>query len=116
VGDDVWADVGGVGVSAQDQLFLAISEHSLTECLCFQGDTGAMAEYAVVNCAQTGLKPKSLNFTEAGTIPLVGFTSLECLTKTGAPWSKPNLTVVVTVSPQYRDFVIEKDAACDVNV
>ena len=43
VGDEVWADIGGV-----------------------KGDTGAMAEYAVVNCGQTGLKPKSLNFTAAG--------------------------------------------------
>jgi hypothetical protein len=71
VGDAVWADGGGVG-----------------------GDTGGMAQYAVVRCSQTGRAPKSINLTAAGTIPLVGFTSLECLALTGAPWSKANLTVV----------------------
>ena len=40
--------------------------------------------------------PNTLNHTEAGTIPLVGLTSLEMLQKTGAPWPKQNLTVVVT--------------------
>jgi NADPH:quinone reductase-like Zn-dependent oxidoreductase len=83
VGDEVWADVGGV-----------------------KGDTGAMAEYAVVNCGQTGLKPKSLNFTAAGTIPLVGFTSLECLKETGAPWAESaNTTVVITSGTGGTGFV-----------
>lgn len=71
-GDEVWADAGGV-----------------------EGVTGAYADYAVMGEAQTGLKPRRLSFTDAGTVPLVGFTSLECLQKTGAPW-KPNTTVVVT--------------------
>lgn len=75
VGDEVWADVGGV-----------------------KGDSGAMAQYALLNEAQTGLKPKSLNFTQAGTIPLVGLTALEMLVKSGAPWGScgSNCTVVVT--------------------
>ena len=38
--------------------------------------TGAMAQFAVLSEAQTGLKPTSLNLTEAGTIPLVGLTAL----------------------------------------
>jgi NADPH:quinone reductase-like Zn-dependent oxidoreductase len=58
--------------------------------------TGAMAEYAVVSCEQAGFKPKTLNLTEAGTIPLVGFTALEMWLKTGAPFTAPNLTAVVT--------------------
>ena len=75
VGDEVWADVGGVS-----------------------GDSGAMAQYSVVSEMQTGLKPDGLNFTEAGTIPLVGLTALEMLVKSGAPWSSlgPNVTVVIT--------------------
>jgi NADPH:quinone reductase-like Zn-dependent oxidoreductase len=73
-GDEVWADSGGVS-----------------------GDSGGMAEYAVVNEAQTGKKPQSLNFTEAGTIPLVALTAIEMLQKTGAPWVKrTNVSVVVT--------------------
>lgn len=75
VGDDVWANTGAE-----------------------RGDTGGMAQYAVINQVQTGLMPKSLNFTEAATIPLVGQTALECLQRTGAPWSDrgTNLTVLIT--------------------
>ena len=54
------------------------------------------AQYAAVDEVQVGLMPTTLNHTEAGTIPLVGLTSLEMLQKTGAPWPKQNLTVVVT--------------------
>ena len=83
LGDEVWADIGGGS-----------------------GDTGGMAEYALVDEAQVGLKPKSLNFTEAGTIPLVGLTALECLQKAGAPWSgKANLTVLVTSGSGGTGFV-----------
>lgn len=55
-----------------------------------------MAEYALLSEAQVGLKPVSLKGAVAGTIPLVGLTALELLQKTGAPWHKANLTVVVT--------------------
>ena len=74
VGDQVWTDIGGGS-----------------------GDTGAMAEYSLVAEAQAGLKPQSLNFTEAGTVPLVGLTAIEMLQKTGAPWTeRKNVTVAVT--------------------
>ena len=83
VGDKVWADAGGM-----------------------TGDTGGMAQYAVVKCSQTGLAPMSINLTAAGTIPLVGFTSLECLTETGAPWPQPNnLTVVITSGTGGTGFI-----------
>lgn len=55
---------------------------------------GQYAEYAVIACATAGLKPKSLSFVDAGTIPVVGATSLQCLQNAGAPLT--NLTVVVT--------------------
>jgi len=74
VGDAVWAD-GGV----------------------LTGVTGTMAEYALLHEQQTGLMPRSLNFTEAGTVPLVGLTATECLLKAGAPWKgRANLTVLIT--------------------
>jgi len=38
--------------------------------------TGAMAQFTILSEAQTGLKPTTLNMTEAGTIPLVGLTAL----------------------------------------
>jgi len=57
---------------------------------------GQYAEYAIVPCNATGLglKPKNLSFVDAGTIPLVGATSLQCLQ--AANMSLTNLTVVVT--------------------
>lgn len=52
------------------------------------------AEYAVIPCAAAGLKPKALSFVDAGTIPMVGTTSLLCLQAAGKPLT--NLTVAVT--------------------
>ena len=43
--------------------------------------------------------------TAAGTIPGVGLSSLFALKKTGAPWSKSNLTVVVTSGAGGTGFV-----------
>ena len=103
VGDRVWADLGGV-----------------------RGDTGGMADYAVVGCDQAGIAPSSINvsaqqlprlpsvpdtncrcpqLTAAATIPLAGLTSVECLQATGAPWSAPNLTVVVTSGTGGTGFI-----------
>merc|ERR1712136_670466 len=65
---------------------------------------GAYAQYALANCSLTTLKPLSASFVEAGTIPVVGLTSLQCLQKTGAPWaSKP--TVVVTSGQGGTGFI-----------
>lgn len=42
----------------------------------------------------------------AGTIPLVGFTSLECISKTGAPWPRSsNVTVVITSGTGGTGFI-----------
>jgi len=83
VGDEVWADGGGVA-----------------------GVTGTMAQYALLSEEQTGLKPASMNMTEAGTIPLAGLTALECLQKTGAPWTgRQNVTVVITSGSAGTGFI-----------
>jgi len=54
------------------------------------------AQYAVADCTTIGLKPASLSFVDAGAIPVVGGTALECLKGAGMPSKKSNLTVVVT--------------------
>ena len=85
VGDKVWADVGGVTT-----------------------DTGAMAQYAVLEEEQVGLAPSSLSPIEAGTIPLVGLTSLEMWQKIWAAYPKgptANLTVVVTSGSGGTGFI-----------
>merc|ERR1712136_504155 len=65
---------------------------------------GAYAQYALATCSLTTLKPFSLSLVEAGTIPVVGQTSLQCLQEAGAPWtSKP--TVVVTAGQGGTGFI-----------
>jgi len=65
---------------------------------------GAYAQYALATCSLTTLKPFSLSLVEAGTIPIVGGTSLQCLKEAGAPWtSKP--TVVVTAGQGGTGFI-----------
>lgn len=68
--------------------------------------SGAYADYIAAPESSTGLKPPSLDHTSAGTLPEVGLTSLLSLKRTasepgtplprGSPWTKTNLTVVVT--------------------
>ena len=77
IGDEVWADLGGL-----------------------KGDTGAMAEYALVLEKQTGLVPSSgLNGTEAGTIPLVGLTAFELLQKAFGKLSHRGTNLTIVVNP-----------------
>jgi len=57
---------------------------------------GTYAQYALANCKNIGLKPKKLSFVEAGTIPVVGGTSLQCLRAAGMPTRRKNFTVVIT--------------------
>ena len=43
------------------------------------GLAGGMAEFAVATELQTGLAPRNLALADAGTVPIVGGTSLQCL-------------------------------------
>jgi len=81
-GDEVWADLGqGIGTPHMQ--------------------LGAWAEYAVADCSQVGLKPKSMSFADAASLPLVALTDYQAFRMVGAPWAnhrtyRENLTVVVT--------------------
>merc|ERR1719335_1456248 len=66
--------------------------------------SGSYAEYAIIPCSAAGLKPKALNFADAGTIPMVGATSLRCL-KDGLGLPLTNLTVVVTSGQGGTGFI-----------
>lgn len=62
--------------------------------------------FAIAEEQQVGLKPKTMSFSDAGTLPLVGFTTLQALRETGAPWAnKPNLTVLVTAGAGGTGFI-----------
>eukprot|EP00746_Dinoflagellata_sp_MGD_P027465 gnl/MRDRNA2_/MRDRNA2_164856_c0_seq1.p1 gnl/MRDRNA2_/MRDRNA2_164856_c0~~gnl/MRDRNA2_/MRDRNA2_164856_c0_seq1.p1 ORF type:complete len:372 (-),score=65.00 gnl/MRDRNA2_/MRDRNA2_164856_c0_seq1:145-1260(-) len=79
VGDRVWADLGESSVS---HLPLQL---------------GAWAEYAVADESQVGLKPQSLSFQDAASLPLAALTDYQAFKKAGAPWKdRRNLTVVIT--------------------
>ena len=44
---------------------------------------GALSEYVVCNTFEVGMKPKSISFCEAASIPLAGLTALQCLRRGG---------------------------------
>ena len=67
---------------------------------------GAYAEFILAEELVTGLVPAGLRMADAGTIPEVGTTSLQCLQKCGAPWDvKRNVTVVVTSGTGGTGFI-----------
>jgi len=67
---------------------------------------GPYAEYAVGSCNEVRPKPKTLNFTDAGTIPSVGNTAVDIYQRVGAPWkSSQNITVVVTAGQGGSGFM-----------
>jgi len=79
VGDEVWADLGTSTLTRHDE------------------ELGAWAEYAVAEESQVGLKPKSLSFGDAASMPLVGLTAYQAFRMAGAPWSgKKDLTIAIT--------------------
>lgn len=79
VGDEVWTDLGDIGLKA------GIAE------------MGAFADFALAEEVQVGLKPSTLDFVEAGVMPLVGITNYQAFIKAGAPWDAgANKTVVIT--------------------
>ena len=86
VGDAVWADLGEIWPLRG-------------------GELGAYAEYALANEAQVGLKPQSMNFSDAATIPLVGLTTLQAYRKMGIDRRGANTTVVVTSGSGGTGFV-----------
>lgn len=90
VGTDVAGVVMGLGAS-EDCQHLALGDE------VWSSSGAAYADFAVAPCKGTGLKPSGLSFADAGTMPCVAVTSLECLQATGAPWAnRTNVTVVIT--------------------
>ena len=86
VGDRVWADLGKME-------------------LLRGGELGAWGEYALADEKQVGIKPTSMNFSAAGTLPLVGLTALQAFRKMGGPEAFRNATVVITSGSGGTGFV-----------
>lgn len=77
VGDAVWADLGK---------FWPLRG----------GELGAYAEYAIADEAQVGLKPRTMSFIDAASIPLVALTTLQSFRQMGLDTHGANSTVVIT--------------------
>lgn len=99
----IGGDASGVVVAVGSD---AACSHLSIGSEVWAGTTEAYAEYATAPCASTGLKPPTLSFLEAGTMPVVGITSLQCLQATGAPWSnRTSVTVVITSGQGGTGFI-----------
>lgn len=100
IGTDVSGEVVSVG-GGSNCSHLAIGDAVWTSV-----DFGAYAEYVVATCEATGLRPANLSVVDAGTMPCVGVTSLECLRATGAPWAnRTNVTVAITSGQGGTGFI-----------
>lgn len=94
------ADVSGTVVSCSGCSRLKVGDEVWTLA------SPAYSEYVVAKEENVGLKPVSIDLTSAATIPEVGLTSLFSLKRTaaapgtplpaGSPWTKDNLTIVIT--------------------
>jgi len=81
VGDEVWA------FNAKDCVYDGKTLGGIS------GHT--WAEYVAVPQDMVGLKPRNLNFTEAGSLPLVALTSLQALKLAGAPWTGDTTVLIL---------------------
>jgi NADPH:quinone reductase-like Zn-dependent oxidoreductase len=103
------ADIAGVVVECPGCKKLKVGDEVWTLA------NPAYSDYVVAPEATTSLKPKSLSFSDAATIPEVGLTSLFSLKRTGSlpgtplpagsPWTKKNLTVVITEGTGGTGFI-----------
>ena len=83
---------------------------------CWTGSK-AFAEYAQAPEEKLSLRPQSISFTEAASIPQAGLTSYITLKRTsptappgadltpGNPWAKSNITVVITAGSGGTGFI-----------
>lgn len=81
VGDDVW----GFNAAA------AVYDGKTLGGLAGHG----WAPYSALSQEMVGLKPKSMNFTQAGSMPLCAETSLKALKEVGAPWKNGGTVLIL---------------------
>jgi NADPH2:quinone reductase len=103
------ADISGVVVACPGCKTIKVGDEVWTLA------NPAYADYVVSPESNVGLKPASLPFHAAATIPEVGLTSLFSLKRTGSmpgtplpkgsPWKKENLTIVITEGTGGTGFI-----------
>lgn len=75
-------DLAGVIIAVGDSVTtLAVGDPVYGQANVVSGNSGAFAEYAATSASQVAKMPAGLSFSEAASLPLVGVSALQALTK-----------------------------------
>lgn len=73
-------NLSGVVVAVGEEVSdIQVGDEVFGQSYAFGGGSGAIAEYAISDQNNIALKPKSINHTEAGSLPLVGSSAIQAL-------------------------------------
>lgn len=101
LGMDVAGTIVGLGSKASnfqlgDKVWAMNARGALWDGRTVAGLAGhAWAPYVAIDSNYAGLMPLTMNFTEAGVLPLVGQTSLAALKELGAPWDRQTTVLIL---------------------
>src|SRR5205807_2393290 len=70
---------GRVVEVSKDVTNFNIGDEVYGQAIVLNGGSGSFAEYLAANTRNTALKPKTINFEEAGSLPLVGASAVQAL-------------------------------------
>lgn len=76
IGGNLSGVIKEVGTDVTD---FKIGDAVFGQSYAFGGGSGAIAEYAVANAENIAIKPKSINYLAAGSLPLVGVSAIQAL-------------------------------------
>lgn len=78
----IGGDFSGVIIKvAENVRDFKIGDEVFGSALILSGGSGSIAQMAAVNVTKTALKPKSVNYIEAASLPLVGVSALQVIEK-----------------------------------
>ena len=77
LGGDFSGVVAGLGPSADGDF--KVGDQVYGQAIVLNGGSGAFAEFAASNVVNTSLKPKSVDFLQAASLPLVGTSAIQAL-------------------------------------
>ncbi len=76
LGGNLSGEIVAVGTNVTD---FKIGDEVFGQSYAFGGGSGAIAEFAITNAANIALKAKTINYLEAGSLPLVGVSAVQAL-------------------------------------
>ena len=91
IGADFAGTVAAVGAGAPG---FSVGDAVLGSINPVRGKRGAMAEFIVVRPSEIVLKPESLAFADAATLPIAGISALDCLNRLGEARRGQHLLVI----------------------